>query len=184
MNLNKFLRGQEHKRAKLTDLDVLDILAQFHQWYKSQKYLAGLYGVSISTIGQIVHRVRWCHIDYKGPLRKKRAKKLHQSLEQRFFSKTKKLENGCLIWTGCTSNGYGQISVVGQPNGHRYAHHVAWFLCYGEWSNPSQDRIVCHTCDTPACVNVDHLKMATQLWNNRDMMDKGRFRHRDWPVIE
>ena len=183
MNMKNFLRGEDHKHSKLTDVKVRNILTKFHQQHVPPKDLAKSYGVCVGTIHSIVHRVAWCHVVYRGTLRKKRPKKLHQSLEQRFFAKTKKVENGCLIWTGDIHNGYGRLGVVGQPNGSRWAHHVAWFLRYGEWPDPSQDRIVCHTCDTPACVNVDHLKMATVLWNNRDMMAKGRFRHRDWPVL-
>lgn len=33
---------------------------------------------------------------------------------------------------------------------------------------------LCHTCDTPACVNPDHLLVGTQKDNIYDMMSKGR----------
>jgi hypothetical protein len=31
-----------------------------------------------------------------------------------------------------------------------------------------------HTCDNPACINLEHLRAATQIENMQDMVNKGR----------
>ena len=36
---------------------------------------------------------------------------------------------------------------------------------------------VCHTCDTPRCVRIDHLFLGPALVNMHDMIAKGRARH-------
>lgn len=52
------------------------------------------------------------------------------------------------------------------------AHRTAWFLAWGEW--PPPDKMLCHTCDNPACVNVAHLFLGDQFDNMRDKTSKGR----------
>jgi len=52
------------------------------------------------------------------------------------------------------------------------AHRAAWSLYRGE--ELSSDALVCHRCDTPGCVNPDHLFVADQSENMADMHRKGR----------
>lgn len=74
----------------------------------------------------------------------------------------------CWIWMGLKNeHGYGIVS----RDGVRYrAHRWAWFLAYG--IHPALN--LCHTCDNPPCVNPLHLIDATQSFNVRDCINKGR----------
>jgi hypothetical protein len=74
----------------------------------------------------------------------------------------------CNEWKGRRdSNGYGRVGKCGR------AHRIAWELVNGPI--PS-GLFVCHRCDNPACVRVDHLFLGTSADNNRDRHAKGRSR--------
>lgn len=76
---------------------------------------------------------------------------------------------GCMLFDGhLNRHGYGRLGFGGR---RWLAHRLAWYLSRGE--DPGE-RIVCHRCDTPACVNPAHLFLGTQLDNVRDMIAKGR----------
>jgi hypothetical protein len=78
-------------------------------------------------------------------------------------------ENGCWIWQRAkTKAGYGQLSVQGKVY---YAHRLAYMLYHGSYRDNLR---VLHTCDTPACVNPQHLFLGTQKDNMHDAQRKGR----------
>lgn len=92
----------------------------------------------------------------------------------RFASKTSIAENGCVLWLGATDkDGYGKFQLNG--NGvqkHVRAHRFSYFLKHGEWP----EELVLHACDTPSCVDPDHLESGDQGKNVRDCVARGRHR--------
>lgn len=92
-----------------------------------------------------------------------------KGLRDRFNAKTRPAGD-CLLWTGNTRDGYGQMRIGGRAGRTVTATHVALFLRNGDWP----EGIVCHTCDTPACVNADHLFVGTHRDNHQDKARKGR----------
>ena len=78
-------------------------------------------------------------------------------------------ENMCWLWTtGKDRDGYGIFAIKTWPCG---AHRVAWVLTHGPIP---PGLFVCHSCDTPSCINPAHLFLGTALDNSKDMIDKGR----------
>jgi len=65
--------------------------------------------------------------------------------------------------------GYGYFRVGG---GNALAHRVSYEIAFG--AGTTLKLIVCHTCDTPNCVNPEHLFLGTHADNVKDMWSKGR----------
>lgn len=79
---------------------------------------------------------------------------------------------GCWLWTGSISpKGYGQINSGGHRGKPRRTHRAAWELYRGPIPDGLQ---VLHKCDTPTCVNPDHLFLGTGADNMKDKANKGR----------
>lgn len=72
-------------------------------------------------------------------------------------------------------DGYPQVtgSKHCQEHGLTRAHQLSYFVHKGEIPD---DKIVCHTCDNPWCVNPEHLFLGTWNDNVQDMISKGRSR--------
>lgn len=77
------------------------------------------------------------------------------------------MDTPCVEWSGARDeDGYGRIGHAGTR-----AHRQAWIDAHG----PIPDGlVVCHRCDNPPCIEVDHLFLGTVAENNRDRALKGR----------
>lgn len=96
-----------------------------------------------------------------------------QTLKERFDQLwTPEPFSGCWLWIGsCDPKGYGRFMFNGVKG---FAHRAAWLIRHGSLSS-IQGKLVCHKCDTPCCVNPEHLFAVTHRDNLYDQMAKGRF---------
>lgn len=80
---------------------------------------------------------------------------------------------GCWLWTAADTGRYGYFRLDGKVGQRRSigANRAAWLLYRGPIP---EGMMVCHTCDTPICVNPDHLFLGTPLDNMLDKVAKGR----------
>lgn len=76
---------------------------------------------------------------------------------------------GCWLWKGHVGDdGYGKITRKGRT---KRAHRLA----YEVWVGPiPEDMLLRHSCDTPLCINPEHLEPGTPKQNTQDMIQRGR----------
>lgn len=79
---------------------------------------------------------------------------------------------GCWLWRLNTRQGYGQTSYRGKTVS---VHRRMLELKLGRKLTPQE--CACHSCDTRACCNEDHLWPGTKLDNNFDSVRKGRHKN-------
>ena len=77
--------------------------------------------------------------------------------------------SGCWLWLAYTNSaGYGSVIDNGK---NKSAHRAS----YEEFVGPIPEGIlVCHRCDTPSCINPNHLFLGTYADNAKDCVNKKR----------
>lgn len=78
------------------------------------------------------------------------------------------VHTGCWCWAKATNGVYG-VTCLNRKNilAHRFY--------YRAFNGPvPKGKFVCHSCDTPLCVNPDHLFIGSPSDNTLDMIQKGR----------
>lgn len=104
----------------------------------------------------------------------KKTRRCHSrkaSLKDKFdVSYAADVNTGCWLWIGTVvPKGYGQIT---HDKKTWLAHRLSWTLHNGEIPD---GKLACHKCDTPSCVNPDHLFLGDYRDNINDCLDKGRY---------
>lgn len=90
-------------------------------------------------------------------------------LIESFFARVQKTDS-CWLWIGGQSKGYGQLKI---DKKRVYAHRFSFEYHNDMILLPSQ--LLLHSCDNPACVNPQHLRIGSHLDNTTDMIERGRF---------
>ena len=79
-------------------------------------------------------------------------------------------EDACWPWLGTTDGrGRGQFWLDGR---HQRAPRIAWSIFHAQQF--PLDRLACHSCDNPNCVNPSHIFVGTMSDNIVDAVTKGR----------
>jgi hypothetical protein len=99
-----------------------------------------------------------------------------KEIQHKIKSKILISDSGCWVWQGpkrgkAKDGFYGGFKWMCK----NYLAHRISYMVFKE-AIPD-DKLVCHSCDNPLCVNPEHLFIGTQTDNMRDMSKKMRGTH-------
>ena len=105
----------------------------------------------------------------KGNIPKHKGGQSEDCAVMKLFNGAYEKENGCIITTRyLNEKGYPRMRVRTKK---RYMSHVIYERYIGA---VPEGMCMLHKCDTPACINPQHLFIGTKADNNYDMVAKGR----------
>lgn len=85
----------------------------------------------------------------------------------------------CWTWKGhVATSGYGQFNINGRD---MKASRAAWILYNGPLK---REDFICHDCDNPSCVRMDHLYKGDSKTNQQDVAKRKRRKHEACPVAK
>src|SRR4030095_412003 len=105
---------------------------------------------------------------HDGTMKRSKADMPTSEPQEQFNQKWKQGDNSCWLWIGAErEGGYGQLIFEGK---RQQAHRVAWQLYRGAIP---EGLCVLHDCDTPNCVNPNHLHLGTVKDNAIEAVERG-----------
>jgi hypothetical protein len=101
------------------------------------------------------------------------------SLENRFWKNVDmRSPDECWLWTGqINHNGYGNCYIYKKNSRQsifKLAHRVSYCIAHSLDLADIKDWYILHSCDTPLCVNPNHLRAGSQKDNINDMISRNR----------
>lgn len=110
------------------------------------------------------------HVDVIGGLNVEKALISERAL---FLARTRSVpepNTGCWMWLGAITNG---------GYAHATIRKKTWRIARALLGLPKNNRslVARHRCDTPLCVNPDHIERGTESENHMDAVRRGRY----WP---
>ena len=102
-------------------------------------------------------------------------------LDIRFWQKVRFGEgmDDCWEWTGfCFPSGHGQFHMGDRDV---KASRAVWLLYNGPLTSKEY---ICHKCDNPKCVRLDHLYKGTHQTNQADKRGKEKHRHENATYVK
>lgn len=87
------------------------------------------------------------------------------------MTKEDELKSDCIEFNGVKNkDGYGVISI----SNNVFSAHRLSFKLYNPTIVLTKNKLICHHCDNPSCINPKHLFLGTYSTNNKDRTLKGR----------